>query len=256
MVGETKRNLSRDRHIMKKKEEILTTILGNCPADLAAWLLEVFPDATDGAILVYRSAGGAWIAEKLSLTDLAEWSGAVGANKVVYFDPSGDLTAGSIGGFLNAMFGSPSIGSMIYKSDTNVWTKLSPPTNSALLTYKKSSNAPLWLIGATGYITYHNGTNWVSLPPSDDGKILTLSSSLPSWQDSPLPSSPTEGDLLLYTSGAWTRLPIGESGQILGISDGKPTWMTPVVSWKHLENYEMGYTTGNELKYTVEGNVA
>ena len=42
----------------------------------------------------------------------------------------------------------------------------------------------------------------------------------------PAPSSPANGDLLIYSGGAWSRLPVGNTGQLLQVVSGLPAWVT------------------------------
>lgn len=85
------------------------------------------------------------------------------------------------------------------------------------------------LAPATGDILYRGASKWQNLPKGSDGKVLTLSGGLPSWQSLPPDvgfANPmtTAGDLIVGgASGMAGRLGVGAAGTIL-VGGTTPAW--------------------------------
>lgn len=82
-----------------------------------------------------------------------------------------------------------------------------------------------------GDIIIRDGSNVLTrLPAGSPGQVLTLSGSVPSWQNAAagfVDPMTTVGDIIIRNGGNVTsRLGIGLVNQVLGISGGVPAWVT------------------------------
>lgn len=87
-----------------------------------------------------------------------------------------------------------------------------------------------------GSTAYFNGTNWVQLPPSQDGYVLTTHGvgANPTWKylstvatDINI-SGEAKGDLLYFNGTNWVNIPAGNDGYVLTThgAGANPTWGT------------------------------
>lgn len=74
-----------------------------------------------------------------------------------------------------------------------------------------------------GEIKYFNGTEWVTVTPDIDGKVLTLENQIPVWKN-PFSDGTVIGEMKYWTGAKWLSIPPSLENKYLTIENNQPVW--------------------------------
>ncbi len=113
-----------------------------------------------------------------------------------------------------------------------------------------------------GEMKYFNGTEWITITPDIDGKVLTLENKIPVWK-SPFSNGTVLGEMKYWNGTNWLTIPPTLENKYLTIENGQPTWKDfsksielPTLSTKTATNITIvSATCGGSVLSNGGGNV-